>query len=184
MELPSETAETQTLEQQGLVPSEGFEVWQMTTNAVVYLETMGHNRFGQPMAKEMKIGPDWAGREFQIRKSDREDNQRAVVTREFDPFRNGTFVRKDAPQAADPNTESPDAVSGEDLFDICELSQDDFEKHVVTMNELPLRRLLEMALQMNVQHRKITFLEDLMRERFTKGAPQKSLSGNGERLSV
>lgn len=187
MELPSEAAEaesTQTLAQQGLTPAEGFEVWEMTTNAVVYLETLGHNRFGQPMAKGMKIGPNWLGREFQIRKTDREENQRAVVSRDFDPFRNGTFVRKDAPQDADPNTVSPDAVSSEDLFDICELGQDEFERHVPGMSELPLRRLYDMALQMNVAHRKITFLEDLLRERFTKGAPQKSLSGDGERLSV
>lgn len=169
--------------QQGLTLEEGYEMWAMQTDSCQYIEILGHNRFGQPMAKQLPIGPNRKGFQFQITPHDRVENQRLCVNPGEDPFRNGTFLRVDADQQADPNTKSQAALSVEDLLGICDLEQDVFEVRVAEMPEVPLRRLADVAVSMDIGHRKVSFLQENIRERFAAGSPQKSLAGNGERLS-
>lgn len=151
---------------QGLRPSQNVEVWVMQTRSTVFLETMGWNRFGQPVGKELKIGPNAQGREFHISREDREENQRRILDPKNDPFRNGTFLRQDAAQGEDPNTVSEDALSTEQLLAIADLDTVAFEARVKTLGEVPARRLLEIGSSMDVGHRKITFLEEMIRDRF------------------
>lgn len=172
-----------TPQQQNLAPSDGMELWVMQLDSVVCLETTGYNRFGQPTARELKVGPLRRGFEFQIATADREDNQRAILDPGQDPFRNGTFVRKDASQHADPNTASPNALTTEDLIDICDLTQSAFEERVQQLGEVPLRRLAEMAESMDVGYQKVRYVQDYVADRFASGGPQKSLDGEGEKLS-
>lgn len=160
-----------------------YEFWTMQSQSTLFLEELGHNRLGQNISKEIKVGPNQQGREIKIRHSDRLENQRMVATKEQDPFRNGTLLRRDADQQADPLTASPDALSTEDLFEITELPQEDFEAKVPTLGERPVRRLLELALQMNIPYGKVTYLQEYVSKTYAAGSPQKSLSGNGERLS-
>ena len=166
-----------------LVQREEFETWRMTTRGTVWLERTGHNRFGQPTGEQFRVGPKQQGVDFQISRHDREDNQRRIRDKARDPFRNGTFVRVDGDQQDDPVTASPDALSLEQLLDILDLTQDDFEARVPEMGEVPIRRLHELALQMNAAYGKVTFLETYIKDKWASGSPQKSLVGDGERLS-
>lgn len=163
---------------------DGFEKWICQTDSVVVLETLGHNRLGQPMAKELVVGPKARGRIFTITREDRLENQRQVIDPIHDPFRNGFFLRADSDQQADPTTQSDAALSTESLLDVCELDFEQFEAKVRSMPEVPVRRLLEVALQMNIAHNKVVFLEEYIVETYRMGSPQKSLTGNGERLSA
>lgn len=172
-----------TPQQQNLTPREGMELWVMQLDSIVCLETTGYNRYGQPTARELKIGPMRRGFEFQISNTDREDNQRNVMDPIHDPFRNGTFVRKDANQQADPNTASADALTTEDLIDICDMQQGPFEERVQQLGEVPLRRLSEMAESMDIGYQKVRYVQDYVADRFASGGPQKSLDGDGEKLS-
>lgn len=172
-----------TPQQQNLTPREGMEMWVMQLDSVVCLETTGYNRYGQPTAKELKIGPLRRGYEFSISTADREDNQRNVMDLNQDPFRNGTFVRKDSSQQADPATASSDALTTEDLIDICDLQQQPFEDRVQQLGEVPLRRLSELAQSMDIGYQKVRYVQDYVADRFASGGPQKSLDGEGEKLS-
>lgn len=172
-----------TPQQQNLSPREGMESWVMQLDSVVCLETTGYNRYGQPTSKEMKIGPLRRGFEFQISTADREDNQRNVMDPRQDPFRNGTFVRTDRSQDTDPNTASKDALTTEALIDICDLQQPAFEARVQELGEVPLRRLAEMAESMDIGYQKVRYVQDYVADRFASGGPQKSLDGEGEKLS-
>jgi len=165
---------------------DGYEKWVCQTDSCVVLETLGHNRLGQPVAKELVIGPKARGRVFTITRADRLENQRMVIDPIHDPFRNGFFLRADTDQQADPTTRSDAALSTETLLDICELEFDQFVAKAQGMPEVPVRRLLEVALQMNIAHNKVIWLQEHIVEKYRMGKPQPSLQeGNkGERLSA
>lgn len=165
---------------------DGYEKWVCQTDSQITLETLAHNRLGQPVPKELVIGPKARGRIFQITRADRLENQRMVIDPIHDPFRNGFFLRDDSDQQADPTTQSDAALSTSSLLDICELPFEEFEAKVRGMAEVPVRNLLEVALQMNIAHNKVVFLEEYIVEKYRMGKPQPSLQeGNkGERLSA
>lgn len=168
---------------QGLTPTEGQELWKMETDATVYLEIEGKTRYGDSIGKEFRVGPNRKGYEFIMKTADRLDCQRQIVDPKLDPFRNGTFSRVDADQQDDPNTASEQAISTEKIIELLDLSPAAFEAALQPLAEVPIRRIHETAVAMDVSHQKITILDDLIRERYAKGAPQPSLTGDGETLS-
>lgn len=161
-----------SIQSQGLTVREGMELWVMQTDSSVYLEVFGFNRFGQGEPRELKIGPNRRGMEFQISTDDREESQRRIVDQSLDPFRNGTFVRRDKPQDADPNTASPSALDTEKLLEICELPQDKFQVALEDLGEIPLRRMLEVAQAMDISHQKVVYLQNLIRDRYMRWQEQ------------
>lgn len=155
----------------------------MQTDATVYLEIEGKTRYGDSIGKEFKVGPNRKGYEFILKTADRVDVQRMIVDPALDPFRNGTFTRVDLDQQDDPNTASIQAITPEQIVDLLDLPVDQFEASLRQYEEVPIRRIHETAVAMDVSHQKITVLEDLIKERYAKGAPQPSLTGDGETLS-
>ena len=161
--------------QQNLQPAEGFEVWQMQIPGTIRLGVLRPNHLGQMVKERLVIGPNRVGYQFQISTSDRDMNQRDCVDPKHDPFRNGMFVRVDADQQAEANTQSADALDDGDLVDLCDLPQDQFEGKVASLGEVTVRRLLDIATRMDVSHRKVSFLQEHVRERFAVGGPQRSV---------
>lgn len=156
----------------------------METDATVYLEVEGKTRYGDSVGKEFKVGPNRKGYEFIMKTADRIDCQRMVVDPAADPFRNGTFSRVDVSQQDDPNTASDQAISTEDIIEILDLPVPQFEARLAPLAEIPIRRIHETAVAMDVSHQKITLLEELIKERYASGAAQPSLtSEKGEQLS-
>lgn len=174
---------TTVVNQQGLVPQAGQELWKMETDAIVYLEIEGKTRYGDSLGKEFKVGPNRKGYEFIMKTADRIDCQRAIIDPAQDPFRNGTFSRVDADQQQDPNTASEQAITTEQIIDMLDQPLAQFEDSIGRLEEVPIRRVLETAIAMDVSHQKITLLEDVIKDRYAKGAAQPSLTGDGEKLS-
>lgn len=162
--------------QMTLQPRDGMEVWQMQIPGTIILNVLKPNRLGQQVAERLVIGPNQVGFQFHLAPSDRDENQRAVRDPNGDPFRNGMLVRVDKDQQQDPNTASKDALSDEELMDICDMRQAEFEAAVSNLGEVSVRRTLAIATQLDVSHKKVSFLEEHIRERFAVGGPQPSLS--------
>jgi hypothetical protein len=158
------------------------EVWAIQVPGTVSLRVTQNNRLGAIVEASLVIGPNRAGQQFRIQTSDREENQAAAVSREHDPFLNGMLVRIDQDQQADPITRSTDALGTEQLLDIYELAGDEFKARVETLGELALRRLAEVGESMDCSHLQISFVRELMQERYSKGGPQTTMD-TGERMS-
>lgn len=158
------------------------EVWAIQVPGTVSLRVTQFNRFGQPAEAVMVIGPNRSGQQFRIKSTDREENQARCMVGEADPFLNGMLVRIDLDQQSVPETASPDALSTEALLEIYDLDKRKFEARVKKLGEIPLRRLAEVGESMDCSHLQITFVKDLIAERYAKGGPQVTLD-EGERLS-
>ena len=158
------------------------EVWAIQVPGSVSLRVTQFNRFGQPTEAIMVMGPNRAGQQFRIKSVDREENQARCMAPEGDPFLNGMLVRIDADQQGVPETASTDALSTEQLLEIYDLDGEHFQSRVQALGELPLRRLAEVGVTMDCSHLQITFVNDLIAERYSLGGPQSTMDA-GERLS-
>ena len=172
----------ETVRPRNLPARDGEEVWAIQVPGAVTLRVTTFNRFGQAVEGQMTVGPNRTGQQFRLKTEDREENQARCMDPEHDPFRNGMLVRVDADQQADENTASTDALTTEQLLEIYDLEGATFETRVRALGELPLRRLAEVGESMDCSHRQITFVRELIAERYTKGGPQHTLE-HGERLS-
>ena len=151
------------------------EVWAIQVAGSVSLRVTQNNRFGQAMEAIMVMGPDRMGQQFRIKSVDREENQARCMSKEHDPFLNGMLVRIDADQQQDPETASTDALTTEQLLEIYDLDREAFKARVESLGELPLRRLAEVGVSMDCSHLQITFVNDLIAERYSKGGPQTTM---------
>lgn len=180
------TSATDTSEHRVRLPSgaaqEGEEVWAIQVAGSVSLRVTTNNRFGQAVEGMTRVGPNRKGHSFRIKTVDREENQARCYDPQFDPFLNGMLVRVDADQQQDPATASSDALTTEQLLDIYEITGVKFERKVKGLGEIPLRRLVEVGESMDASHKQITFVRDLIAERYTVGGPQTTLEA-GEHLS-
>lgn len=180
--IATDTSDPIVRPQVGTKPREGEELWAIQVQGSVSLRITTFNRFGQAVEGLMTIGPNRAGLQFKIKTEDREENQARCMSPESDPFRNGMLVRVDVSQQDDPATASTDALTTEQLLDVFDLDGAKFEARVKALGELPLRRLAEVGESMDCSHRQITFVRDLIAERYTLGGPQSTLE-RGEPLS-
>lgn len=162
-------------------PHEVMETWEITTPGRVWLKVTTHNRHGQPIIKDISLGPQRVGQKLKITQADREMNQEDVADTAFDPFRNGLLVRVDADQNSDPNTESVDALTTQQLMDIFAKHGNAFRASVEKLGEVPIRRLREMADALDATVKQVSFLDEVIEERYVKRASQPdavySLSG-------
>lgn len=158
------------------------EVWAIQVPGSISLRVTQFNRFGQAIEASLVMGPNRQGQQFRIQTVDREENQARCMSRDQDPFLNGMLIRTDADQQGIAATVSTDALSTEQLLDIFELSTAAFKKRVKELGELPLRRLAEVGESMDCSHLQITFIRDLIGERYAKGGPQSTMDV-GERMS-
>lgn len=165
-------------------PREGEEVWSIQVPGAVHLMVTKNNRHGQAVDARMAIGPNRQGTHFRIKADDRRENQAMCLNPGQDPFRNGMLVRVDGNQQADPETASTDALTTEQLLELFDLDPKDFEARAAAMGEVTLRRMAEVGEAMDVSHKQITYLRELISTRFARGGPQSKLnSADGERLS-
>lgn len=155
-----------------LTPREGEEIWQVNIQGTVYLGVTGHNQFGQPMIMDKQLGPQKLGLQFRITTFDRVMNQQKVVDGHNDPFLNGMLVRCDKSQQADEDTASDQAVSGTDLGLMFDKSGVVFQQAVQPLNEVNLRRLLDLGEALDASRSQLDYLDELVRERYGKGSPQ------------
>lgn len=158
------------------------EVWAIQVPGSVSLRVTQNNRFGQPVEANLVMGPNRSGQQFRIQTIDREENQARCMTKSLDPFLNGMLVRIDADQQLDENTASSDALSTEQLLDIYDMKMTDFKVRVEALGELPMRRLAEVGESMDCSHLQITFVRELIAERFARGGPQTTMEF-GERMT-
>lgn len=153
-----------------IAPSEThriMESWEITTAGRVWLTITGHNRFGQMMEKKTSIGPNKAGSKLKISQADRELNQEMVADEKHDPFRNGLLVRVDADQNDDPATASRDAVPMKELLTVFEKHGNAFQSAVNGLGEVPVRRMRELADEVEASAKQRDFLDETIEERFT-----------------
>lgn len=153
-------------------PTKIIEEWEITTEGRVWLQVTTFTRHGQPMDKDVSLGPKKPGQKLKISQADRERNQENVADPKFDPFRNGLLVRIDADQQADPQTASTDAVSTKDLLGIYELKGAQFQAAVEQLGQVPIRRLREMAEAVDATTSQVAMLDEVIAERWRQASSQ------------
>ena len=109
------------------------------------------------------------GSVLRIVQADRVRAQESIPNQNRDPFRNGMLLRLDANQQLDSGTASDDALSRDQLRDVFALDLDDFREYVGTLGEVNVRRLKQMAIEVDASVNKTKFLDDLVAERFAIG---------------
>jgi hypothetical protein len=155
-----------------------FEEWEVLVPSMIRLDVLTTNRFGQAMRDRLVLGPDRVGMKFRISTADRVDNQSQVVNEDQDPFRNGMLRRVDGDQQADPLTASTDVLTGEDMVDLIDLPDPEFQERVKSLGEVPVRRLLELAPNAGASHAKVVFLENYIKDAYIVGGRQDSIFGD------
>lgn len=162
-----------------------MEQWEITTAGRVWLTTTSHNRFGQPIEKDISVGPNRVGARIKISQADRELNQERIADAAMDPFRNGLLVRADKSQQEDPATASSDAIATKDLLAIFAKHGNAFHAAVDSLGELPLRRLLELCDEVDASAKQKEYLAEQVETRFTNRRSQEDavydLSGYRDR---
>ena len=139
-----------------------MESWEITTEGRVWLQVTSFTRHGQPIDKDVSLGPRKIGQKLKISVADRERNQENVSNPAHDPFLNGLLVRTDADQNTVAATTSVDALSTADLLVIYELRGEEFRQALVGLGQVPIRRLREMAEAVDATSTQINALEDVI----------------------
>ena len=159
-----------------------METWAITTEGRVWLQVTSFTRHGQPIDKDVSLGPRKVGQKLTISAADRERNQENASDPAFDPFVNGLLVRLDVDQNTVQATVSSDALSTAALLAIYELRGDAFRQALVGLGQVPIRRLREMADSVDATASQIGALEDVIDEfRNARSQVDAVFDLNGER---
>jgi hypothetical protein len=113
-----------------------------------------------------------AGQKLRITKRDREMNQDRIRDGKRDPFTNGMLRRIDKDQNTEPRTETPDALSVEEIVTIFAKTGTQFERKVQSLGEIPIRRMFALIDEVDASQSQIKFLTDLITERYSVGGTQ------------
>ena len=134
---------------------EGQEVWETTTDGVVWIPTVdARNR-----ERLVRVGES-AGSRLLISTLDREVAQDRVRPDGTDPFRNGMLRRVDVDQNLDENTRSEHALSTDQLTAIFGRSGTAFRSAVDKLSEFNVRRLNDLAEPMDASASQTTYLRE------------------------
>lgn len=147
-------------------PDQVMESWEMTVPGRVWVQTTGHNRFGQPVQKDVSVGPNKIGAKLKISVADREMNQEMVERADLDPFRNGTLVRVKGGDPADPGVASTDALSGTELTLLFEKSGNAFQSAVNALGEIPVRRMRALCDAIDASASQRDYLDEVINDRY------------------
>lgn len=143
---------------------EGEEVWETTTAGRVWVEVT--NERGLPRA--ISAGGR-SGARLRITVEDRELVQERIVTPEHDPFTNGLLVRIDGDQQTNARTKSPDALNTEQLMKVFSKTGKTFQSMVDSFGEVTVRRMLEMAEDVDATNSQISYLRKIIDDRYRVG---------------
>lgn len=145
-------------------PEKTFETWECTTPGRVWFQTTTFTRHGQPLLKDVSVGPNKVGAKIKISVADRRMNQEQVADAAFDPFTNGLLVRTDASQQALPETQSEAAIPTKDLLSLFAKNGMAFQSAVKKLDEIPLRRMRELADDVDATAKQVDFLDAQLEE--------------------
>lgn len=149
---------------QKMLTRPGEEVWELTVSGTVWVEVT--NDRGKPTPLRVGGKP---GARLRISTEDRVIVQERVVDPEADPFTNGMLVRIDADQQADSKTASVDALTTEDLMKIFSKSGRAFQSAVDKLGQLSVRRMTEMAEDVDATASQISYLKEQLETRWPLG---------------
>lgn len=141
---------------------DGEEVWESAVPGQVWLEITDEKGRSRPVVVR-------GYGKLRIRAEDREIVQDGVVDPQFDPFTNGSLVRVDQDQGADPRTASPFALDTERLVGIFALPTAGFQEAVDGLNEITVRRMLGMVDAVDAAASQVAYLQAVVRERWPVG---------------
>jgi hypothetical protein len=153
---------------QKLLVREGEEVWEITVPGTVWVEVTNDRGKSVPL----RVGGR-PGARLRISAEDRELTQERIVDRELDPFVNGMLVRVDADQQQVEKTRSDDALTTEDLLKIFATQGKKFQTTVDGLGEVTVRRMWEMAEDVDATASQINYLKDSIERRWPIGGDTK-----------
>lgn len=153
---------------QKLLTREGEEVWELTVPGTVWVEVTNDRGKAVPM----RVGGR-PGARLRIGTEDRIITQERIVDREFDPFVNGMLCRIDADQQVDAKTASVDALTTEDLMKVFSKSGRAFQVAVDKLNQTSVRRMNEMAEDVDATASQIAYLKTSIETRWPIGGDTK-----------
>lgn len=134
---------------------EGEEIWETTTPGTVWVQVTDD----RGKEKSVSVGGK-PGQRLRIKSLDREVNQDAILEDASDPFTNGLLKRVDADQQLNPQTASDQVLTTEQLLETFKSSGNAFRSKVTKLNELNVRRLVEMAEAADASASQISFLRE------------------------
>lgn len=153
--------------------AEATETWEITTPGRVWLQVTINSRHGRGTElKDVSLGPNRPGQKLKISPADREMNQESCSVPSLDPFRNGLLVRVDADQNEDPATESTNALTAQQTLDVFKLTGPAFLAEVAKLDQIPLRRLRDMAEAVDASMSQVTMLDEVIQDRYDHRASQ------------
>lgn len=139
----------------------GDELWEITVPGRVWVNTVN----ARGVSKAISVGGR-EGARLRIATLDREITQEGVVNPEDDPFLNGMLRRLDADQNADETTKTEHALSTEDLLLVFSQSQAKFRKTVDGMSEINVRRMHDIARDVDASLSQIEYLKEAVNTRW------------------
>jgi len=122
-----------------LVHREDEEVWESCIEGRVWVEITDHR--GAPKS----MSTFGVGDRLRITTMDRQRNQEVCRDAGLDPFVNGMLMRVDKDAQGDPETQSRQTHTEEDLKMVFTLEDAAFAEYVKELNELNVRRMKDMA---------------------------------------
>jgi hypothetical protein len=137
----------------------GEEVWETTTDGTVWYTITDERR----VVHERSAGGK-AGTRLRIKTTDRMVNMDAVGYGRKGVFENGLLVRIDSGVQDEPN--SPDALSRDDLLVGFAKNGNAFRSFVDKLSELNVRRMKDMAEEIDATASQIAYLKQTVTEKF------------------
>lgn len=152
-----------------ITPGGGKEIWDSQIPGEIYVEVTTDTK--REIRRSVKVPPHGV---LRISTEDRILAQEACINRSVDPFTNGMLIRRDADQQADERTVSPDALTTEQLVALFAKSGKAFETAVDRLGEIPVRRLAEMAPEVDASVSQVAHLEKSIKTRWPLGGDMPS----------
>lgn len=141
------------------------ELWQTTGQGTIYVNVT--NLEGRTVDTGVGGRP---GALLRITTYDRMRNQETCVEPSMDPFTNGMLVRIDTDQNADDEgPHSPNALTQEQIIEIFALGKSDFRERIEDLSEYNVRRMLEMAEEVDATKSQIDQLREVLEAKWPIG---------------
>lgn len=139
------------------------EIWELTTDSRVSVTVEG------PQGRDRTITAKGKGGRVRIKPEAREIAEERMRKPELNPFRNGMLVQITSDGEALPVEPDSGALPDDDLLELLNLGEEDFEAAVLDLGEVNVRRTLALAKGANAGIVHVKVLEDVIRERYSVG---------------
>jgi hypothetical protein len=144
------------------------EVWELTVAGRVSMEVSG-DRGGTKL-----LTVKGEGQVLRITTFDREIVEEGVIVPSLNPFRNGSLVRVDGHKKTRTDAASTDELAKDELQEMFNLDNVDFEALLPQLSEVNVRRLQTMSKTADVRHAQVEILSEYIAEHFAVGGSQPS----------